>query len=95
MLSITTNFEFVKLFFGHLRENAVGDGCQRFAQERAAAGSHFVNDHTERENIVEAINKKIQMEVGGGGLTFSTVVTLLVLPAIYVLMATPVDNLRN
>ncbi|MGH7454942.1 MAG: hypothetical protein ACRENG_26535 [bacterium] len=31
------------------------------------------------------------MEVGVGGLVFSTVVTLLVLPTIYVLM----DDLRN
>jgi hypothetical protein len=30
------------------------------------------------------------MEVGVSGLVFSTVVTLLVLPTIYVLMATPV-----
>jgi len=38
MLSITTNFEFVKkLFLGHLRENAVGNGRERFAQERAIA----------------------------------------------------------
>jgi len=35
------------------------------------------------------------MEVGIGGLVFSTAVTLLVLPTIYVLMATPVDDLRN
>jgi len=41
---------------GHLRENAIGDGRQRFSQERAVAGGHFVDDDAERENIGEAGN---------------------------------------
>lgn len=37
-------------------KNPVGNGRQRFAQERTVAGGHFVDDDAERENIGEAIN---------------------------------------